>query len=483
MPILMWLFIVPLISSLMMWLDGAKKTAKVLAFALSLLPLVLLLWNHSELIGMAVNYKWIPSLGINFFLKIDALSLVFLYLTALIIPISILAVNRGSHTHLGLFYALILLLQSLLIGFFTARDLALFTIFWEAMLLPLYLIISFWGGEHRQKAAIKFLVYMIAGSALMIAAILLLYLTSTSGGAGTFNIDALKGIAASTPYAYWIFLIFLLAFAVKTPLFPFHAWLPDAYYQAPTSGTILLSALLSKAGIYGILRIGMELFPELLKEWSFVGLVLAIAGVFYGGLAAWMQNDFKKIFIYSSFSHVNFILAGLFIWHQPAQQGAVLQSVNHAIIITALFLVGAWLESILKNSSMNNVRGLIKYFPQLGWLTMFFVLASVALPGTNSFIGELMILFGLFGQSPWIAAFLGLSIILSALYMLRFMEKVYFGPPVSAQPDWRDIGAKELLIALPLVALVLWIGIYPAPFLNIIKQAMETLFSQGVISS
>lgn len=474
----MWLFIVPFIASLGILVVPATASGKFFkrfAFLLSLIPLIILLVNHHKLVGMEVDYHWISSLGIAFFLKIDALSLVFLYLTAVVIPVSILAVNCSKQIHSNLFYFLVLFLQGLLIGFFTARDLALFTILWESMLLPLYFIINFWGGEHRHQAALKFLVYMIAGSALMVAAILFLYFAAAANGTGTFNLDVLQSVASISHYAKWIFAIFMLAFAVKTPLFPFHAWLPDAYYQAPTSGTVLLSAILSKAGIYGILRIGMELFPQLLHEWSPILLGLAIAGVFYGGLAAWMQNDFKRLIAYSSFSHVNFILAGLFIWHQPAQAGAILQAINHSITIAALFIVVGWLENCLRTTSMSHVSGLVKYLPNLCWLTLFFVLSNVALPGTNNFIGELMIFFGLFGQNPWLAAILGLSVILSVLYMLRFMQKVYFGAPAAFQSSWIDIGTKELLIAAPLVALILWIGIYPAPVLNEINPAIEKI--------
>lgn len=477
MPNIMWLFTIPFIASLVILAcpSPSGKFAKRFAFLLSLIPLAFLLYNHADLKGMEINHPWIAPLGINFFLKIDALSLVFLYLTAVIIPISILAVDCSKLTQPNLYYFFVLLLQGLLIGFFIARDLALFTVFWEAMLLPLYFIINIWGGEHRQSAALKFLIYMIAGSALLIAAVLALYFASAAAGTGTFNMDLLQKIGPAAPYVGFAFAVFMLAFAVKTPLFPFHAWLPDAYYQAPTSGTILLSAILSKAGIYGILRIGMEIFPQQLKEWSPLLLGLAIAGVFYGGLAAWVQKDFKKLIAYSSFSHVNFILAGLFTWHQPAHAGAILQSVNHAITIAGLFLVVGWLENVLKTTSMSHVRGLAKYLPMLCWLTLIFVLSSVALPGTNSFIGELMILFGLFGQNPYIAAFLGLSIILSAIYMLRFMQKVYFGPAVPNQSGWSDIGIKELLIAAPLVALILWLGIYPAPVLEEIKPAAENI--------
>lgn len=472
------LFLFPLVSAvIILLLPGfSPKNLKRTALILSTIPLIALIAGRSHWIGTEVNYEWLPSLDIRFHLIVDNLSLLFLFLTALVIPFSILAVHSTKLTSPHVFYALVLLLQSLLFGFFTSRDLALFTIFWEAMLLPLYLIIMTWGGPHRQKAALKFIIYMIAGSALMVAAVLFLYISSTiGGGEGTFNLDTLAKTSLSTPYVSWIFGIFMLAFAVKTPLFPFHAWLPDAYYEAPTSGTILLSAILSKAGIYGILRIGYELFPDLLKVWSPVLLGLAIAGVFYGGFLAWRQNDFKRLIAYSSLSHVNFILAGLFALSQTALAGGILQSLNHGITIAGLFLVAGWLEERLGSTSLKHTRGLCKYLPQLCWLTLFFVVASVALPGTNNFVGELMILFGLFGHNPWLAALLGLSVILSVIYMLRWLQNEYFGPPSPYQHTWVDIRAKHILIALPLVILILFFGIYPAPVLNFIKPAVEKM--------
>lgn len=472
MPLLMWLFIVPFITAVLVVIlpQFLQKYLKGIAAVLSLIPLAILLYGYDSLIGSKIDYDWIPALSVRFQLSIDTISLLFLFLTAIITPISILAIRSGSFEQSNILYGLILLLQGLLIGFFTAADLAVFTVFWEGMLLPLYFIISIWGGEKRQSAALKFLIYMIAGSALMVAAVLGLYFSYASGGAGgSFNMEALKNVASHAHYANWIFAAFLLAFAVKTPLFPFHAWLPDAYCQAPTSGTILLSAILSKAGIYGILRIGMGFFPALLMEWSPLLLGLAIAGVFYGGLAAWTQKDFKRLIAYSSFSHVNFILAGLFIWNDVAQAGGILQALNHGITIAALFLTAGWLQERIGTSAIGTYSGLAKYFPQLCWLTLFFVLSSVALPGMNNFVGELMIFFGLFGQDPWLTAFLGLSIILSVIYMLRFMQKIYFEKPSVYQQAWTDITAKEFAVAAPLVLLILWIGIYPAP---LIKQIM-----------
>lgn len=474
MSLLMWLFVVPLAMSGLLFIcsNVPKKILKGCAVMMSLLPLLILIYGSvmDVWIGSKVSYAWLPFLSIDFFLQVDILSLVFLYLTAIVVPMSVLSVRNNSLTLPHIFYGLVLLLQGLLIGFFTARDLAVFTIFWEAMLLPLYFIITFWGGPERQAAALQFLIYMITGSSLMVAAVLFLYFSAASaGGSGTFNLDQLASISNTAPHVGWLFVIFLLAFAVKTPLFPFHAWLPDAYCQASTAGTILLAGILSKAGIYGIMRIGMELFPTLMREWSPWLLGFAIAGVFYGGLAAWKQNDFKRLLAYSSFSHVNFILVGLFVWDETAHTGALLQALNHGVTITALFLVAGWLEMRLGSTAMHAASGLAKYLPVLCWLTLFFVLSSVALPGMNNFIGELMILFGLFGQNPWLASLLALTVILSVMYMLRWMQKVYFEEPSLLQHNYYDIKGKEIGIALPLMLLVLWIGIYPMPLLKLLQ--------------
>ena len=470
MPLIMWLFSIPFLASIVIYccFNLAEKYLKRLALVLSFLPLLLLIANHHNLIGEKVQYDWIPMLSIQFHLSIDALSALFIYLTAVVIPVSILSINSAGLPYPRTFYALIFFLQGLLTAFFAVRDLALFTVFWEAMLLPLYFIINIWGKSRRRQASLKFLIYMFAGSSLMVAAVLGLYLAS---GASTFNFEQLARTASGSPYALWIFVIFMLAFAVKTPLFPFHAWLPDAYYEAPVPGTILLSAILSKAGIFGFLRIGIGFFPNLMVEAGPLLLGLAIAGVFYGALNAWVQTDFKRLIAYSSLSHVNFILAGLFIWNQTAHTGAILQAINHGITIAALFLVAGWLEERLNTTAMNGFSGLTKYMPHLSWLTLVFVLSNVAVPGTNNFIGELLILFGLFVKNPWLAAILGLSIILSVIYMLRLMQKVYFDQPAPFQAGWVDIKAREMAIALPLAALVIWIGVYPAPLLKDIEAA------------
>lgn len=432
---------------------------KYFACLLSLLPLFCLLTGTLSL-GSSIDLEWISFLSIRFHLVIDALSLPFLYLVACICPLCILLTDKP------LFYLLILTLEALLLAFFTARDLALFTVFWEAMLLPLYVILNL-EKEQGEALSLKFLLYMLAGSVLMVAALLSLYLT-----AGSFDMAKL----AQIPVSPWVAFVFLLAFAVKTPLFPFHGWLPETYTQAPLVGTILLSALLSKAGIYGIARVGWEIFPHFLEQWGPPLTALAIFGTLYAALAAWRQTDFKQLIAYSSLSHVNFILVGLFVWRQSAHTGAILQALNHGITITALFLVAFWLEERLKSRQLHQIKGLAAPFPLLCWVTFFFALAAIALPGTNNFIGEFFILFGLFTSQPYLAALLALSLVFSVLYMLRWMQAMYFGKNTLAPPQ-HDLNLKELAFALPLAVAILWIGIYPAPVLKQVQSATEEVLS------
>lgn len=446
-----WLITIPLIGSLITFFVKNKWVA----FSISLIPFILLAlgFSHQEF-----NFSWFPALEINFNLKTDPLSLVFLFLTALIIPITIIVGKPSYH-------ALILLLQSFLIGFFSSRDLVFFTIFWEAMLLPLYFLINLGNKPEKKFASLQFLLYMFAGSILMVASLIALFSIH-----GTFDFEKLFINAENTPYAALIFGAFVLAFAVKTPLFPFHAWLADAYDQSPTSGTILLSALLSKAGIYGFLRIGLQMFPKTLETYSYPLLVLAISGALYGALAAYRENNFKRIIAYSSFSHVNFILAGIFVASKAANEGSVLQAFNHGIIITGLFLVSGWLEMRLNSTSLFSAGGLAKLFPRLTWLTFIFILASIALPGTNGFIGELLILFGVFGKSKTMGAILTLSVIFSAAYMLRYLQTIYFQELTREPLTKKDIDLKNVLIALPLIFLIFWIGLYPSPLLDFIAK-------------
>ncbi len=457
---LLLLILIPLIGASFLFLMSAVNMSgmKVIAFLISLIPIWLLLTQEMN----EVQYPWFSALSIDFHLRVDAVSYLFLCVTALIVPIALLSAHKDA----TLFFGLSLLLQAFLFIFFSARDLALFTIFWESSLLPLYFIIAYFGKRNRKQAALKFILYMIAGSSLLVLAVLALYFA-----AGSFNMGILNKIADTVPHASFIFAIFMLAFAVKTPLFPFHGWLSDTYYEASTAGTILLAAVLSKAGIYGVYRIGIEMFPEAMKEWRPLLLILAVTGVLYGGFAAWMQKDYKRLIAYSSFSHVNFILAGFFALNIISYQGALLQAFNHAVTITGLFLVASFLENRIQTTSLYEHRGLLKYMPKLCWLSLIFALSSVALPGTNNFTGELLIFLGIFDYSPWLTIIFSLTIIISVLYMLRYMELNFFGKEMPFQTSFKDLGAFEVCLLIPLIVLIFLIGIYP----NLILKTLETL--------
>lgn len=465
---LLLLFLIPFVMAALVFCSSgfSPRNIKNISFIASLVPLAFLLAGGDKWHGAYYDHAWLPTLSVRLHLSVDHLSLIFLYLTNVIIPISILSKSPQKNS----FYGLILVLQGLLIGFFTAKDLIFFTFFFEAILIPIYVLISNWGGKQKEKASFTFIIYMVAGSSLMIAGALSLYFA-----AGTFDMAALAKTAETSPYAFVIAIVFLLAFAVKTPLFPFHAWLADTYCQAPTPATILLAAILSKAGIYGIIRVSIGLFPNIMLAISPLLLTLAIIGVLYGAWAAWGQTDYKRLIAYSSFSHVNFVLAGLFVWNEMAQGGAILQAVNHAITITGLFLVAAWLKMRLGTTEYGNQSGLAEYMPKLCWLTLFFVLSAVALPGLNNFVSEIMVLYGVFQQNMWLSATLGLTVIFSILYMLRWIHSIYFNEPSPFKTSYSDIQAKELLIATPLIALILWLGLYPATALSHVVPAAQTL--------
>jgi NADH-quinone oxidoreductase subunit M len=438
--------------------------ARRISFLISLAPFVMLAAGNNGWIGQDYKAAWLPSLHIYFHLAIDPVSYLFLLLTAAIIPLSLLAVQEEGEEASSLFYSLLLLTEAFLAAFFMAKDLLFFVLFWEAMLIPLYFVILRWGAGDRFSTAIRFIIYMATGSFLLIAGVLALYMASS-----TLDLGELAHAAPTVAFPGLILFIFLLAFAVKTPLFPFHGWLPDTYTLAPYAGSIVLSALLSKAGIYGVIRIGYGIFPELMHAWSPWLLYFCLGGVLYGGIAAWTQTDFKRLIAYSSLSHVNFILAGLFAFSLPALEGAVLQSVNHGVTVTALFFAADWLQKRIGTTLFSSGGGLALEFPHLTWVVFIFVLSAVALPGTGSFVGEFMILFGLYGQSKVMAALFALTVILTVIYMLYWMQALFFGKPVSLPRTGQDLTAKERAISLPLVVLIWTIGLYPAFLLDPLK--------------
>jgi len=367
-------------------------------------------------------------------------------------------------------------METAMLGVFAALDFVLFYVFWEAMLIPMYLLIGVWGGPNRLYAAIKFFLYTLAGSVLLLVAILVLYFY----GGRTFDVLALSQVTYPAALQQWLFLAFFAAFAVKVPMFPFHTWLPDAHVEAPTAGSVILASVLLKMGAYGFVRFSLPMLPDASQAMTPLIAALSIIAIIYGAYMALAQVDLKKLIAYSSVSHMGFVTLGLFVMNQQGIEGAVLQMVNHGITTGALFLcVGIIYERTHSRLIADNV-GLAKPMPRYATLLVIFALSSLGLPGTNSFVGEFLVLVGTFLWSKAAAALASLGVILAAAYLLYMIQRVVFGVALPRElPHLKDIGLREFTILLPLVGLVFWIGVYPNPLVtrmhSTVTKTLETM--------
>ncbi len=422
---------------------------------------------------------WIPALGVSYKLGVDGISLLLVLLTVVIVPLLLVAPwGRVEDASYKPFAALVLLLETAVLGVFLALDLVLFYVFWEAMLIPMYFLIGLWGGERRAYAAIKFFLYTMAASVLMLVAIVVLYVAA---GLGTFDLMQLQGVQLGRSVEFWLFLAFVAAFAVKVPVWPLHSWLPDAYAEAPFAGTVLLSALMSKAGLYGLIRFGWTLFPNAAYELAPWLLSLALVGLLYGALVATVQRDLKRMVAYSSLSHLGLVALGIFAFGPLSLAGSVLQMVNHGIYIAALFLSLAVLWERFARRNVDEFGGVMRFMPRFAALFLVFMLASVALPGTNGFVGEVLILLGTFlTPHKAYAVVAALIAVLSAIYMLWMTQRVFHNPPnPELEPRARDLSIKEVALLVPLALLILGIGIYPKPLLARVEPSVEALIAQA----
>jgi len=372
--------------------------------------------------------------------------------------------------------AVLLVMETAMLGVFAALDFVLFYVFWEAMLIPMYLLIGVWGGPNRLYAAIKFFLYTLAGSVLLLVAILVLYFY----GGRTFDVLALSQVTYPAALQQWVFLAFFAAFAVKVPMFPFHTWLPDAHVEAPTAGSVILASVLLKMGAYGFVRFSLPMLPDASQAMTPLIAALSIIAIIYGAYMALAQVDLKKLIAYSSVSHMGFVTLGLFVMNQQGIEGAVLQMVNHGITTGALFLcVGIIYERTHSRLIADNV-GLAKPMPRYATFLVIFALSSLGLPGTNSFVGEFLVLVGTFLWSKAAAALASLGVILAAAYLLYMIQRVVFGVALPRElPHLKDIGLREFTILLPLVGLVFWIGVYPNPLVtrmhSTVTKTLETM--------
>ncbi|UCF78382.1 MAG: NADH-quinone oxidoreductase subunit M [Candidatus Eiseniibacteriota bacterium] len=433
------------------------------------------------------KHAWIDAIGSSYHVGIDGISLFLVILTSFLTVLSIGA-SWTSITHrVKGFMVSMLILETGMIGVFVSLDLLLFYIFWEAMLIPMYLIIGVWGGPQRIYAAVKFILYTLAGSLLMLVAILALFFIH-HGNTGEYTFDLLKlyGTAIPGGVELWLFLAFFLSFAIKVPMFPFHTWLPDAHVEAPTAGSVLLAGILLKMGTYGFLRFCLPLFPRVSLQAVPAIAILAIIGIIYGALVALAQRDVKKLVAYSSVSHLGFVMLGLFALNTQGVEGGILQMVNHGISTGALFLIVGMLYDRRHSRMMEDFGGLWKRMPVFAGFFLIVTLSSIALPGLNGFAGEFLILVGAFMKNAVFAAAAAVGIILSAVYMLWMFQKVMFGEPRDGDGEEQsaaqkhgsvffDIGARERWILVPIVVLIFWIGVWPGFFLSRMHASVDAL--------
>ncbi len=458
----------------------AGKSAKIVSTVFSVVSLGLALFIACNFIPNAstqfeANLPWIADLGINFHAGIDGISMLVVLLTNLLIPIIILSSYKHDYKNQAAFYALILFMQTGLLLVFTALDAFLFYIGWEAALIPIYFICAFWGGKDRVRINMKFFVYTIAGSLFMLMGIIYLYLQNP---AHNFEISAFYALNLDAAQQGWIFWAFFIAFAIKMPVFPFHTWQPDTYTAAPTQGTMLLSGIMLKMGIYGVIRWLLPIVPAGVQDWSCVAIGLSIIGIVYASLIAFTQKDAKRLVAYSSIGHVGLISAGIFALNQQGMQGAMVQMLSHGINVVGLFFVLDIIFSRLKTNKIEELGGIAKAAPQLAITFLIIVLGTVALPGTNGFIGEFLLLMGVYNVGIWAAAIAGLTIIFGAVYMLRMYQNVMLGKTNELTITFSDIQGSKKFVLYLICALIIVLGVYPKPLLHLTEASVQHLLEQ-----
>ena len=490
-PFITWSVAIPLLGAAFLALvPRAHASAhKGLALVFSLLAFLvsLSIWVNFDVgragFQLVEDRAWLP-FGARYTVGVDGISILLVMLTTFLTPLTILSAFGAITKRPKEFYIAMLLLETAMLGTLVAMDMVLFYVFWELMLIPMYLLIGIWGGERRIYAAVKFFLYTFAGSVLMLVGILYLYV---KGGSQSFAyLDFLKaGIGMREQL--WLFAAFGLAFAIKVPLFPFHTWLPDAHVEAPTAGSVILAGVLLKMGTYGFLRFAIPFFPEAAGVFSVPIMVLAVVGIVYGSLVAFAQSDIKKLVAYSSVAHLGFVMLGMFALTQEAVEGSILQMVNHGISTGALFLLVGVLYERRHTRAIDAYGGIARNMKVFAAILLIITLSSIGLPGTNGFVGEFLILAGMFREAlsgPAGFKALGIAlgvvaatgIVLGAVYMLTMVRKVLFGPIVHDENrTLKDVNLREFVVLGSLVVLVFWIGIYPKPFLARTEASVKLL--------
>lgn len=480
-PVLSLLILLPAGGALVVPLLRSRETVRWFALLVLLADFLLAVWIVAAFDASSAQMQfretriWVPSLGMGYRLGVDGISVWFVLLTALLGWICVLASWRAVAERVKEFMACLMAIQSMMIGVFCALDIVLFYVLWEVMLVPMYLIIGIWGGNNRVYAAYKFFLYTLAGSLLFLVGLLALYFA----GGRTFDMLALMDADYPFRLQVWVFLAFLAAFAVKVPMVPVHTWLPDAHVEAPTAGSIILAGVLLKMGAYGFLRFSLPMLPEASQYLAPLVMALSAAAIVYGGLLALAQSDIKKLIAYSSVSHMGFVTLGLFTFDSNGMSGAVIQMFNHGVTTGALFLFVGLIYERTHTREIADYGGMIKAVPVFGILFAAFLLASMAVPGTNGFIGEILVLAGTFGVSGWAGTAGVLGALIGAAYLLGLYRQLLLGPVMVPQGAvMQDLRRRELACAVPLLLFVFWFGLYPKPFLTILQPSLDHLMTQ-----
>ncbi len=466
-----------------------KKTALIFSFTVFLLSVVLFILFDGNEPGFQFSFSavWITAWGASYHVAVDGISLLLVTLTAFIVPLAIGFCKHDVQSRVKGFLIAVLMLETGVLGVFCARDMLLFYVFWEVMLIPLYFLIGLWGGEDRIKATVKFFIYTIAGSLLMLTAILYMYFQTspvingeTILSAHSYAIDAFGSLSLPIPVQRWLFAAFTLAFLIKAPVFPFHTWQPLAYVQAPLGVTILLAALLAKTAIYGLMRFSVPFFPIIIYEWSPYLMGLAAVSVAFGAMVALVQKQMKSLIAYASLSHMGMIALGVFAMTSQSWQGSVIQMISHGVTITGLFLMIGFLFNRKPANDIDLFGGLWKLMPLFGAMFMILSLSMIGLPGTNGFIGEFLILIGTFNSSFATSAIWTIvamtSVILGAVYMLRMFQRMMMGPLNNPEPErMPDLTKREIGLLIPLILFIFWIGLYPKTFTAKTEKTVQSV--------
>jgi NADH-quinone oxidoreductase subunit M len=448
---------------------------------------------NSDQMQFAENVQWIRTIGANYHVGIDGITLLLVMLTTLLGPLAVLSSWEAIATRAKEYYVFMLMLQAGMLGVFISLDFFLFYVFWEVMLVPMYFLIGVWGGPRKLYAAIKFFLYTLFGSVLLLLGILALYfvypqvaaqrpeIAAQFGMGPTFDVLAFHAIAPylSFNFQYWIFLAFFVGFAIKVPMFPFHTWLPDAHVEAPTAGSVILAGVLLKMGTYGFLRFSLPILPDATRYFVPMMILLSIIGIVYGALVAMMQPDMKKLVAYSSVSHMGFVMLGMFALNPNGLNGSIIQQINHGISTGALFLIVGMIYERRHTREISQFGGISNVMPVFAIVFLIMTMSSIGLPLLNGFIGEFTIMAGALQERLWWAVFAGSGIVLGAAYMLWLYQRTMLGKIENpANEKLLDMNARELVTVIPLIIMAFWIGLYPAPFFEVLDKPVNKIVAK-----